>query len=350
MLASNGNFLKDCWYVAAMSQEVSTKPLGRTLLERAVVLFRTEEGAVVALNDRCPHRFVPLSLGKVIGSSIQCTYHGLRFGPNGSCIHNPHGKVAQRLRIDAYPTIERYGYIWIWFGDPSKSDPSTLPNMPLLEREEEFTFVRGVLSVNANYELVTDNLLDLSHIEYLHPALARAEGVEGQKVEFFRENDTVIANRWKPNNSLSTFARLFWDCPPSSGDGRANIRWQPPAFLYLDIGVTEVGGKVEEGVCTPSIHLLTPATPFRTHYFWAQGRNRRLNDSEFDRKLWEMTDRIFRTEDKLVIEAQQASLGESADLLSMRPLLLEPDAPAMMARRILSQRISAEAAAESAEP
>ena len=117
-------YLRNCWYAAAWSHEVvGTRPLARQLLGEHVVLFRTETGTLTLLADRCPHRFAPLSMGKVVGETIQCPYHGLRFGTDGACAHNPHyDALPKAAQVKSWPVLERHGMIWCWPGD-APADP-----------------------------------------------------------------------------------------------------------------------------------------------------------------------------------------------------------------------------------
>src|SRR5687768_10422806 len=110
-------YLRNTWYIAAEPQELASRPLARTILERPVVVFRTASGKVVALDDRCPHRFAPLSLGHVAGERIQCGYHGAQFDASGACVHVPGQDIVPRVKIASYPVVEKHGYVWIWMGD-----------------------------------------------------------------------------------------------------------------------------------------------------------------------------------------------------------------------------------------
>lgn len=338
------SYLKNTWYVVATSAEFTRQPFRRTILDVDVVLYRTQAGKPVVLTDRCPHRFAPLSRGKLIGDELQCIYHGLRFDTGGRCVLNPHGNKAipQTAHIKDFPVFEKYGYVWIWPGDPTLADPDLIYDFDFLDDTERFTTVRGYLTIEANYQLVSDNLLDLSHVEFLHPMFAREEGVDAHRTEFRHTDNTVSAIRLKPNSSLNDFARLFWDSSSEKGDGRANMHWIPPSLLYFDLGVTEVGADIEDGVCAPAAHLLTPENKYSTHYFWAQGRNRKLTDTALDEKLRKSVHNVFVNEDKPVIEAQQRAMGEEIDIVALRPVLLEPDIPTIRARRVLRQLIDSE--------
>lgn len=346
-------YLRNTWYAGALATEVSSTPLARVLLDEPVVFFRTGDGAPVALADRCPHRFVPLSRGRVKGNDVECGYHGLRFGRDGACTLNPHGKkiVPGAAHVRSYPLVERFGFVWFWPGDPSAADPGLLPDFGFLEDTQRFTCIRGLTPIAGNYQLVVDNLLDLSHVEFLHPLLGQSEGVDAHRTEFFQEGNTVFANRWKPNSLIHGLAKkFFWNSPSPRGDARSNMRWDPPSTLTFDLGVTEVGATVEEGVCIWNPHMPTPETEFTTHYFWLIARNRRLEDAEVSRSLFETVDNIFRTEDGPMIELQQRAMGNVSDLLALQPVMLEPDAPAVRARRTLAALIEEEQAIPAKRP
>jgi phenylpropionate dioxygenase-like ring-hydroxylating dioxygenase large terminal subunit len=124
-------FLRNCWYVASWSSELVSAPLGRRILNEPIVMYRLSSGEPVALSGRCPHRFAPLHLGKVIEDKIQCPYHGLRFSSAGACVFNPQGNGAtpKAVHLRAYPLIERYNALWIWMGDPERADLAQIPRL-----------------------------------------------------------------------------------------------------------------------------------------------------------------------------------------------------------------------------
>ena len=129
-------FLKNAWYVAAWDTEVSDSPFSRVILNEPVVLFRTPNG-VAALENRCCHRALPLSMGKVLENHIQCGYHGLEFDASGKCVKVPgQSKIPPGAKVRSYPVVERWGMIWIWTGDPSKADKNLLPDWWWLDSPE----------------------------------------------------------------------------------------------------------------------------------------------------------------------------------------------------------------------
>ncbi|MBA6413786.1 aromatic ring-hydroxylating dioxygenase subunit alpha [Parahaliea sp. F7430] len=160
---------KNHWYVAAYSHEISDKPLARELLDTPVVLFRDSRGQLGALFDRCPHRGMPFSEGEVVGDALQCPYHGMEFDTSGQCTHIPSSQmIPKRMCVSAYPVQEQYGLVWIWMGDPDQLGP--LPDLARwgFGRADWHWEPAVCLEVAANYLLPLENLLDASHITFLH--------------------------------------------------------------------------------------------------------------------------------------------------------------------------------------
>lgn len=338
-------YLRNAWYVAGSTAEIGRKPLRRVLLGEPVVLYRKEDGVPVALADRCPHRFAPLSRGRLVGDDLQCGYHGLRFDGAGACTHNPHGgAIPRQARVRSFPLLERHGFVWIWMGE-ADDKPELLPDLAPFGRHDGYATVDGYLRIAANYQLITDNLLDLSHVEFLHAAFAVEDVLETSRTELVRDGDTIHSNRWKPACKVSRFLRMFWGSASERGDARANMRWDPPAIMFLDVGVTEVGAPVADGVTTPFLHLLTPETATSTHYFWAMIRDRQVGDAEVDERVRRIVTQAFAEEDEPMIEAQQQQIGPGVDLMDLGPVLLQPDAAAVNARRTLARLIAAERSA-----
>ena len=334
-------FLRNAWYVAAWPEELTRTPLRRVFLSQPVVMYRTEAGAPVALADRCPHRFVPLSLGFLEQDDIVCCYHGLRFAPDGHCTLNPHGdgSVPRAARLRAYPLAERHGAVWIWMGE-SAADPALIPDFSILGDATRFTAVRGVMHVAANYQLITDNLLDLSHVQFLHPGLRVANPVR-QRHEMKQVGETVWSYFWRDEGEANGLMKLLGWPPERRGDSRAHMRWDAPCLMLLDVGMTGIGEAPEAGIAAPSAHLLTPETATSTHYFWAFMRDTVLADAALSEKIRALGIQAFAMEDKPVIEAQQRNLG-GAELMSLGPALLYPDAAATRARRVLAALLAAE--------
>lgn len=339
--------LKNIWYMAAWSEEVEQgKLFHRQILDEHIVFFRDDAGQVCAIGDRCPHRFAPLHIGQQVGNAVECKYHGLRFGPDGQCIFNPQGTgaIPKAATVPSYPTTEKYGIVWIWMGQPERADPATVPDFPILE-PANYATGHGYLKVNAHYELESDNIMDLSHIEFLHP-LFSTEAVRRGKTSSSQEGNVVWSRRFITNDVLPSFLEeIFCLKPGTAADRWLDCRWQAPALIELYSGAVATGRPREEGHEAPSIHFFTPETEKSTHYFYAMCCPRSMGDIA-EQRAREQTEAVrgpFLQEDLPVIEAQQAMIGD-ADFMSLKPILLPGDAGGGRARQVLEKMIAAEKA------
>jgi phenylpropionate dioxygenase-like ring-hydroxylating dioxygenase large terminal subunit len=344
-------YLRNVWYVAAWADDVAPgKLLARQLLDEPVVLFRDDAGAPHALFDRCPHRFAPLSMGKLCdgGKAVQCGYHGLTFGTDGKCKHNPHGdgRIPIAAVVKSYPVVERWSLLWIWMGAPELADAARIPAYPFLDRREWY-IATDSMEIEANYVLESDNILDLSHIEYLHPgSLGAGKAGEG-KTSVTQDGNTVWSRRFIRNEILPAFLYNAVGLPEGAlCDRWLDVRWDAPACMYLQADMGLAGKPREESIQTPQAHLFTPATGSRTHYFYALAMPRSLGPwAEQAAKQNVMGLRgPFLHEDKPMVEAQQRAIGDSS-FWDMKPVLLDVDAPAVRARRVLEQLLAAESEA-----
>lgn len=182
MLAQTMPYPSNCWYVAAGCSEVTSKPLGRKLLGKHVVLFRTSDGEVSALSDWCPHRGFRLSDSKMIGDTIQCGYHGMRFDKTGTCVEVPsQAQVPSKMAVDHYPVVERSPFVWIWLGEPAKADPSLLPTSLEFDDPSYFDAYTGTLAIGCNAAVAMENVIDITHASLLHPGAVDGENWELMK-------------------------------------------------------------------------------------------------------------------------------------------------------------------------
>jgi vanillate O-demethylase monooxygenase subunit len=344
------SFVRNAWYVAAWSDEIKPYELfHRTLLGEPVVLYRRENGEPVALYDRCPHRFVPLHMGKLRGDVLECAYHGLRFDCSGRCVLNPHGdgRIPAAARVRSFPVVERHGAVWIWMGE-QPADAASIPDYGMLDAGGGYRISRGSIVVEASYVLFGENLLDLSHIEYLHDGILGSAGQNRGQVEVTQEGSTLVCNRWMPDIPAPGAFDMLFRQDGKNVDMWTNMRWFPPGCFLLDAGVQPPGGSREQGAWYYGIHLLTPQTESSTHYFFAAARppGRDL-EPEINEKLAQLRRVAFEQQDKPVVEAQQRNMGEG-EFWSLKPVLLSIDAAPVRFRRTLEAMVKAEQAAEQA--
>src|SRR5688572_26583055 len=222
-------FLRNFWYVAAWAHEVGEQPLARTFLNEAVILFRKQDGTPVALEDRCCHRHVPLSRGTRIGDTIQCWYHGLVFDASGRCIRVPgQDRVPPAARVKAYPVAERHRWVWIWMGDPALADPALIPDFRWLDHPE-WGCKGTTYRVRCHYQLIIDNLLDLTHLAFVHATtIGNPAVVEAAEVHARRGHGDVTVTRWMLDNPPPpTYAKMM-NGYSGNVDRWQIIHFQPP--------------------------------------------------------------------------------------------------------------------------
>jgi phenylpropionate dioxygenase-like ring-hydroxylating dioxygenase large terminal subunit len=287
-----------------------------------------------------------LHMGKLDAGIIECAYHGLKFDGTGHCVANPHGGVIpKQAQVKRYPLVERYGMLWIWMGDAEKAVPAAIPHFQSLD-PQAWKILRGYSSVAASYLLETDNILDLSHIEFVHPGFFGSEAIRRAKTEVVQEGTTVYSNRLTNSELLPPFLDKAFDARGRPVDRWLDTRWNAPALMELDVGATLTGRPRSEGRSAPSCHFFTPETELKTHYFWTQSRDYSRDDEALDAEIIQGTTYAFEMQDKPIIEAQQASIGD-ADLMSLRPVLLPGDAAAVRVRKVLEKLIREEREASS---
>ena len=333
-------FLLNSWYSAAWSNELLDQPLGRTLLELPVLLYRDPSGKAVAIGNRCPHRFAPLDRGRLIDGAIECAYHGMRFDTSGACILIPSedGRIAANMRVPAYSTEERDGVIWIWLGDRTP-DRSLIPDLSDRLSSPAFCHVTGSMLVRANYELLADNLIDPSHGQFLHGALLKRDGFFDVPHQIRQEGTTISSERVIPNVEAPAAYAQYLPDPSARVDWFTRAQWDPPGIFRLDNGVTPAGKSRDEGVRRCGVHLLTPETETSTHYFYAAVRNYLLGDAKVDEasRVWQHT--VFDEQDRPMLEAIQQMMG-SASFASLNPVLVSTDQPAMRIRSTMRRLIA----------
>lgn len=339
------NFLHNTWYVAALATEVDTDRLfTRKLLKTSVLIYRKADGSAVAMQDRCPHRFAPLSLGKKIGDEVQCPYHALRFNADGRCTHSPHGDgtVPARACVRTFPLVERYGLLWIWMGDAARADANTIPRYELLDNPPSTAVGYGYMHMAANYELIVDNVMDLSHVDHVHgPLLNTAGKLSPQKPPVTEDGDSVLVRwEWQQHPPMGLFAPLLPD-PAEPAEQFVQVKWTAPSHMFLTVGAVQGTREREKGLISWDFHLLAPETESTTHYYFVSLRNFMVESAEFNEmKLKNMID-TFKAEDEPLIAAVQAEMG-NADFWSLRPALLSCDPAPVKARRRLQKLIDEE--------
>jgi phenylpropionate dioxygenase-like ring-hydroxylating dioxygenase large terminal subunit len=307
-------FLKNTWYVAAWSHEVGAGSLfARTITAIPVVLWRAADGTVRALQDRCPHRGAPLSKGRLEGEAVRCMYHGLRFESNGVCSQVPgNERIPAAACVRAFPVIERNKWIWIWMGDPAAADPALIPDTFWLD-SPDWRYRPDYIHYDVDYLLIADNLLDFSHLPFLHETtLGGSAGYAESRAQVDRLDNGVRIARWFQNGPPAPFVHKLtgW----SGNVDRWNIYdFVLPGVLLMDSGSAPVGsgateGQREHAVQFRSAQALTPETENSSHYFFSQAHNFAIDDPTVTDRLHGEIVAAFK-EDWDMIHAQHASLA-----------------------------------------
>lgn len=332
------NYPLNAWYQAAWSNELTEqRMLVRTLLDTPILLLRNDDDEVSAILDRCPHRFVPLSRGRFDGTTLTCGYHGLSFDTAGQCVHNPHGPKASHAQVPTYPVIEKYERVWIWFGEAELADPALLPDLDKIDITPATSRSYHHMPMAANWLLVIDNLLDLSHADYIHPALGGFVTEAKGKLE---ERPNGVSVRWTAQSADPPLVFKSW-VPEGKADIWLQADWVAPSFVLIDTGA------VPEGV-TPdrtmwSLHCITPETATTCHYFFGFGRDFNVDDLQWNATMGEMGAKAFWEEDKPMIEGQQSRM-RTAGFFALEPALLSVDRAAVIVRRRIQKSVDAEVA------
>jgi phenylpropionate dioxygenase-like ring-hydroxylating dioxygenase large terminal subunit len=341
-------YLKRAWYVAGFADELgSGQLLARTLFGEPLVLFRRPGGTVAALQDRCPHRFAPLSAGTICdeGASVQCPYHGLRFDGSGACVHTPHAGAAipKAAAVKSWSVLERHRLLWIWGGDANDADESLIPDYSAITSAPDDATIRGYLPTDCDYRLLADNILDLTHADYLHAGTLGSGAITRSKAQVTDLGSRSVRIVWRSSGDKAAPAfDNFLRVPGQSTDQWTDVTWTAPANMLLRVGATLQGEPEARGVDTRNLHLATPESQGRTHYWYWSTRSFAI-DPHANAAIKPMVEFAFSQQDKPMLEAQQRRIG-SADFWALQPVLLPGDAGAVRARRKLDALIESDRA------
>lgn len=339
-------FVRNTWYVAGWENEVGPSELfSRTIIGIPVLMYRAEDGTLVAMEDRCCHRGAPLSVGRREGDCVRCMYHGLKFDPTGQCIEAPaQQRIPPQARVRTFPVVERNRWIWIWMGDAEAADPALIPDTHWLD-DPEWRSLDGYIHYDVNYLLIADNLLDFSHLPFVHPTtLGGSEDYAGVQPKVERLEDGVRITRWTINTEAPPFAKQVKDWPGKVD--RWNIyNFTLPAILLMDSGMAPTGTGAPEGRRVDPAEFrgcqaLTPETENSTHYFFAHPHNFAIDQPEVTRSIHQSVVAAF-DEDREIITAQQRSLALAPDF-KMIPFSI--DAALSQFRWVVARRLEEEAA------
>ncbi|WP_260928132.1 aromatic ring-hydroxylating dioxygenase subunit alpha [Novosphingobium sp. 9] len=337
-------FVRNHWYAAAWVAELGERPFPRTILEDRIVLFRQPDGTLGALEDRCPHRLAPLSMGECADGGLRCGYHGMVFDATGKCIGIPgQDIIPPTAKVRAYPVVEKYGLAWVWTG-LGAPDHGKLPQVPGYG-EAGWSILDGGYQHHAgNYRIEIENLMDPAHTTFLHKETIGNRAAKDVPVKTTQDDKGLSAFRWIENVPPSPLDQKSRDFGDTRVDRRIAFNFELPATSFVDIAVIPSGMERSEenlmhgGLRTFSYKFLTPETAGSTHFFWLHLRSFRQGDSDFEAVLRASLEKTFTEDNEMVaaIQKEQEATG-----LRQRTALAIDRAP-IMALRMIDRLIAAE--------
>lgn len=340
----SGEYPLNCWYVAGRVEDFDHSLRAMRLFGRALVFYRGANGKVAALEDACPHRKLPLSMGKLDGDRVVCGYHGLTFDGKGVCVAAPTqpDAIPKRARVRAYPVEERYGFVWIWPGDADKADVALMLDIPNFDNPAWGKTARGSLSIGCNYLWVVDNLLDPSHVAWVHLTSFAGAGTDNAPLDIEEGEDRVIVSRWIYDAPASPYYQPFLKFAGNC-DRKQHYECRLPAVAINGSIYTPVGtGGQDEGLPDDALrnfsyNFMTPVDVENTLYFWFQHCNAIPGSPDMADRMFAGATMAFN-EDKDVLEAVQRGMNAPET-----PYLnLGLDAGAMRFRKLVERMIAAE--------
>jgi phenylpropionate dioxygenase-like ring-hydroxylating dioxygenase large terminal subunit len=341
-------FPLNAWYAAAWDFEVGRALLPKTVADRPIVFYRTAGGTPVGLADACWHRLVPLSMGKLRGDNdVQCGYHGICFDNEGRATFMPAQEtINPSASVTSYPVVERYRYIWVWPGDPAQADPDLIPDMHWND-DPNWAGDGKTIHVNCDYQLIVDNLMDLTHEQFVHGSSLAHDALSDSDFSVTHDDRTVTVTKWM----LGIEPPPFWKknlqdrFPDYEGlvDRWQIIRFEVPGTVCIDVGVAKAGtgapeGDRSQGVTGFVLNTMTPETGRTCHYLWAFARDWCLDKQVITTRLREGVSSVF-FEDELMLEAQQRGIEANPGYDFYN---LNIDAGGMWARRLVKRMVDAE--------
>lgn len=337
-------YLHNAWYPALWASDIDAGTmLSRTILGEAILVRRAGDGALSAMEDRCPHRLVPLSLGNLQSDgNVRCIYHGLEFDGTGRCVRNPHGdgRIPANLCVKTYAVVQRHSLIWIWMGDKTP-DANSIPDFELMDREDGWVRGRDYMKIDANYLLLADNLLDLSHANFLHEGILGYPEHSSAKTDVIQEGPTRIRTRRHMTNvPVAKLHDLLFRRDGKPVDMWNDITWDAPSCMVLTHGLAVPGASGSESFEFHAVHMLVPETHETTHYLYGIVRPpASADEASVKDEVTTTRTHVFHQQDKLVLEAQQRFIGRR-DLLDCKPVMISVDAASMRMRRLMGSLIA----------
>lgn len=339
-----GVFLRNCWYMAEWAHAIEPGLIMQvTILDEPIALYRKQDGALAALEDRCAHRLAPLSIGRIEGDDLRCMYHGLKFAPDGHCNEIPgQARISSKVCVASYPILERHGCAWIWMGRPERADPELIPDI-IGPDDPNWALETSCMDFAASAALIGDNLLDLSHAAWVHGASFGGGNAETARLMKDSEHATAITplerglrlERWHVGRPSNPFLDVG-----VTDDLIINEFLAPGVFILktrcFKPGVQDrhpgVAMPPEEPVLMRSTcQMITPVSDRKSKFFFTFGPWARA--AAHTMQFFNVAQRAFQ-EDKFFIQSQQAMMDRSP---GKKLINLAMDAPLQQYQGILKR-------------
>ncbi|MEW9920612.1 Rieske 2Fe-2S domain-containing protein [Marimonas sp. MJW-29] len=337
-------FLKNAWYVAAWGHEVTRTLRQVVVLGEKICLFRARDGEVIALEDACPHRKLPLSQGRIKDDTVECGYHGLTFDCAGRCVWAPGGgRIPSAARVRPYPVHEKYGLVWIWMGNAAIADVDDIIDIPNFGDPGWGLNTGDAMDLKCNYLFMCDNLLDPSHVAWVHQSSFGTSATKDTPLRVTRTDEGVIVHRWMMDHEPAPFYKKI---VPFRGNcdrlQHYEVRYPGHALIRAIFTPAGTGGPDgplhDDTFIMDSYNFMTPVSDSETRYYWFQLRNIRPEDEELSRMMSEDVRKAFE-EDRAVLDQVQIGMSEKTS----PHIDLSIDAGPLRFRRQLEAMIAEEA-------
>ncbi len=337
--------LKNAWYVAAWDDEIGASPIERTIIGECVVLYRLADGSLAALDGLCPHRRMPLAKGRIEGDLLSCGYHGLTFAPDGQCVKIPcQTRIPDGAHLRSFAVEERFGLVWIWMGDVSAADRAQIIHVEKWG-DPAWGYNRGpALIYDCNYLYITDNLLDPSHVAWVHPSSFGDALCEALSPQIRADASGMTVSRWIRDAPVAPF---YSTLVPFSGNAdrlqQYEVRYPANAIIKAVFIPAGEGGPDRtpdpaNSFLMDSYNFITPETEGRSRYYWFQLRNIRPDDAELSEKMSKMVLAAFSEDLEVLNAVQQGMNARNGAFIS-----IASDAGPLRFRHTIGKMIAAEA-------
>lgn len=346
-------FLKNIWYMTGWSHDFEIgKITKKRLIGEDLIFYRQIDGTLVAMEDKCCHRLAPLSSGQIEGNDIRCMYHGLKFSADGQCNEipqQPEAVISKKICVRTFPLVERHGGAWIWMGDKEKANPDTIPNFKGPDTPE-FPMIADRKYINTNYMFMNDNLLDLSHVAYVHKdSFGKGDDESNRAFAELAPKTTILENgvrveRWAKGKAAippymaellpeGEYEHYSWYDFVAPGFFLLNTRTYPAGYIdkYGDDLVNQ-----ESVFSEYSCQAVTPIDEDNICYYFALGADSRFSQLK---QMYNELGHLAFGEDSLMLEAQYKIVKKNPDQKLMN---LAMDAPVANFRAMMDKMYKSE--------